>query len=81
MLNDHRIKFAELASECGISNESVYTIFLDHLSMSEISARCLPRNLNTLDRQQRMESSQELLEVYETNPEDFHSRPVSGDET
>ena len=32
------------------------------------------------DRQQRMESSQELLEVYNTNPEDFHTRLVT-DET
>ena len=25
------------------------------------------------DRQQRVESSQELLEVYNANPEDFHT--------
>ena len=28
-----------------------------------------------------MESSQELLEVYNANPEDFHTRLVAGDET
>ena len=28
-----------------------------------------------------MESSQELLEVYNANPEDFHTRLVTGDET
>ena len=33
------------------------------------------------DRQQRVESSQELLEVYNANPEDFHTRLVTGDET
>ena len=33
------------------------------------------------DCQQRVESSQELLEVYNANPEDFHIRFVIGDET
>ena len=48
--------------------------------MSKVSARWVPRNLNKQDRQQRMESSQELLEVYNANPEDFHTL-VIGDET
>ena len=33
------------------------------------------------DHQQRMESSLEFLEVYTANPEDFHTRLVTGDET
>ena len=81
VLNNRRIKVAELASECGISNGSVYTIIHEHLGMSKVSARWVPRNLNMQDRQQRVESSQELLEVYNANPEDFHTRVVTGDET
>ena len=80
VLNSRRIKVAELASECGISNGSVYTIIHEHLGMSKVSARWVPRNLNMQDRQQRVESSQEL-EVYNANPEDFHTRLVTGDET
>ena len=72
-LNNRRIKVAELASECGISNGSVYTIIHEHLGMSKVSARWVPRNLNMQDHQQRVESSQELLEVYNANPEDFHT--------
>ena len=34
VLNDRRIKIAELASECGISG-SVYTIIHEHLGMSK----------------------------------------------
>ena len=64
VLNNSRIKVAELASECGISNGSVYTIIHEHLGMSKVSARWVPRNLNMQDGQQRVESSQELLEVY-----------------
>ena len=79
--NNRRIKVAQLASECGISNGSVYTIIHEHLGMSKVSARWVPRNLNMQDHQQRVESSQELLEVYNANPEDFHTRLVTGDET
>ena len=81
VLNNRRIKVAELASECCISNGSIYTIIHEHLGMSKVSARWVPRNLNMQDRQQRVESSQELLEVYNANPEDFHTRLVTGDET
>ena len=79
MLNNRRIKVAELASECGISNGSVYTIIHEHLGMSKVSARLVPRNLNMQDHQQRVESR--ILEVYNANPEDFHTRLVTGDET
>ena len=81
VLNNRQIKVAELASECGISNGSVHTIIHEHLGMSKVSARWVPRNLNMQDRQQRVESSQELLEVYNANPEDFHTCLVTGDET
>ena len=49
--------------------------------MSKVSARWVPRNLDMQDRQQRVESRQELLEVYNANPEDFHTRLVTRDET
>ena len=49
--------------------------------MSKVSARWVPRNLNMQDHQQRVESSEELLEVYNANPEEFHTRLVTGDET
>ena len=81
VLNNRRIKVAELASECVISNGSVYTTIHEHLGVSKVSARWVPRNLNMQDRQQRVESSQEFLKVYNANPEDFHTRLVIGDET
>ena len=80
VLNNRRIRVAELASECGISNGSVYTIIHEHLGMSKVSTRWVPRNLNMQDRQQRVESI-ELLEVYNANPEDFHTHLVTVDET
>ena len=43
VLNNRQIKVAKLASECGISNGSVYTIIHEHLGMSKVSARWVPR--------------------------------------
>ena len=51
LLNNRRIKVAELASECGISNGSVYTIIHEHLGMSKVSARWVLRNGKMQDRQ------------------------------
>ena len=79
--NNRQIEVAELASECGISNGSVYIIIHEHLGTLKVSARWVPKNLNMQDRQQRVESSQELLEVYNANREDFHTHLVTGDET
>ena len=79
VLNNCRIKLAELASECGISNGSVYTIIHEHLVMSKVSARWVLRNGKMQDRQHTVESSQELLEVYNANQEDFHTLLVTGD--
>ena len=41
----------------------------------------VPRNLDSQDCQQRVESSRELLEVYNAKPDDFHTCLVTGDET
>ena len=56
VLNNRRIRVAKLASECGISNKSVYTIIHEHLGTSKVSPRWVPRNLNIQDRQRRVES-------------------------
>ena len=63
VLTDRRINIAELASECGISNGNVYTIIHGSLGISKVSARWVPRNLNMQDRQKRLATCKELLDV------------------
>lgn len=81
IMSDRRIKVDEIASECGISHGSVCTVIHEHLHMSKVSARWVPRNLNAHDRHQRVESSRELLDIYNADPDNFHARLVTGDET
>ena len=52
-----------------------------NIGMSKVSSRWVPRYLNMQDRQQRVKSIHELLEVYNTNPEDFHTHLVTEDKT
>ena len=50
--------------------QNVVFLMENILGMPKVSARWVARNLNMQDHQQRVESSQELLEVYNANPED-----------
>ena len=77
---DRRVKVAKLAPEYSISNGNVKYITQEHSGISKVSAWWISKNLNMQDRQQRVESSHELLEVHNANPEDFHTL-VTGDET
>ena len=81
ILSDRRIKLDEIATECNISHGSVSTIIHERLHMSKVSARWVPRNLSVQDRGHRVESSRELLAIYNENPDNFHARLVTGDET
>ena len=54
------------------SNERDYTMIHDQLGTSKVSVRWAPRNPNIQNRQQRMESRQEILEVHNVNPEDSY---------
>jgi hypothetical protein len=81
VMADRRLKVKEVATEVGISEGSVFNILHDHLHLSKVSARWVPRNLQVQDRQQRMQLSSQLLELYRRDPEDFHLRLVTGDET
>lgn len=81
ILANRRLKVSEIAQEIGISQGSVYNIIHTNLHMSKVSARWVPRNLSIQDKHCRMEASRELLDLFNSNPDDFMARLVTGDET
>lgn len=81
ILANRRIKVSEVAMGLGISYGSASTIIHDILRMSKVSARWVPRNLSVQDRHHRLSSCQELLDLFNQDPEDFMARLVTGDET
>ena len=79
VLNNRRIKVAEFASECGISNGSIYTIIHEHLGISKVSARGYPETWTCKIVSKGWSQVKKFW--YNANPEDFHTCLVTGDET
>ena len=81
IMSVHRIKFSELANQFDLSVRSIESIFHEHLGMSKVSARWAPQNNRTQDRHRRVESSKELLELFNADPVEFLSCVNPGVET
>lgn len=81
VMSDRRLHVIEIATSIGISYGSVEAILHEHLGMSKVCARWVPRNLTAAQKLTRRNISHELLEQYNADPADFCARLVTGDET
>lgn len=81
IMNNRRIKVSKVAGELNISYGSALTIIHNVFGMSKVSARWVPQNLSAQDRHHRVHLSRKHLHLYSSDPEDFLSRLVTGDET
>jgi [histone H3]-lysine36 N-dimethyltransferase SETMAR len=81
VMANRRLKANEIAKELSISKTSVLEILHDCLGMSKVCARWVPRMLSPMQKQDRMQICQSLLDQYNANPGEFVSRIVTGDET
>ena len=81
VMADRRVKVLEIAVECGISCGTVHNILHNHLQLSKVSARWIPRNLNAQDRHLRVAATRKHLERFDTNRSEFVEHLVTGDET
>src|SRR6266536_5945261 len=81
LTNNRRLKTLEIATDLGISKQSVLTIIHDKLCTSKVSSRWVPRMLTPLHKQTRSEMSQLNLDIINEDSKQFFSRLVTGDET
>ena len=81
ILEDRRISAKSIAEQIGISRERVGSIFREDLDMRKLSAKWEPICLNADQKRQRCQSSEQLLELFQRDPNDFLSRLVTMDET
>jgi len=81
ILEDRRISAKSIAEQLGISRERVGSIILEDLGMRKISAKWALKCLNADQKRQRCQSSEQLLEFFRRDPNDFLSRLVTMDET
>ena len=81
MLEDRRILAKSIAEQLGISREQVGSIIHEDLDMRKLSVKWVLKCLNADQKHQRCHSSEQLLEFFQHDPNDFLSRLVTMDET
>lgn len=78
---DRRITLDEIAMTLDISHGSVEEILHDHLHLSKLSARWVPKALREDHKIQRADCAVHFLNLFDANPAEFLDRFVTGDET
>ena len=81
VLENRKISIVCIVQETGLSTGTVHTILHEHLSMSKVCARWVPKMMTPDMKATRVNTSSVLLSRYNVNPENFLSRVVTGDET
>ena len=81
ILEDHRILAKSIAKQLGISHEQAGSIIHEDLDMWKLSTKWVPKCLNMDQKRQQCQLSEQLLEFFWHNPNDFLSRLVTMDET
>jgi len=81
ILEEHRVSAKSIAEQLGISREQVRSIIHEDLDMRKLSAKWVPKCLNTDKKREVCKSSEQLLEFFRRDPNDLLSRLVTMDET
>ncbi|CAH2257986.1 jg25254 [Pararge aegeria aegeria] len=81
ILEDARLKKKQLAEMVGVSDTTIFKILHDHLGMTKVSARWVPRMLTPPQKQQRVECSRAFLDLCNEDQDGVLTRIVTGDET
>jgi len=81
IVEDCRISAKSVAEQLGISLEWDGSIIHEDLDMRKLSAKWVPKCLNTDQKCQWCHSSEQLLEFFQHDPNDFLSQLVTMDKT
>jgi len=81
ILEDRRISAKSTAEQLGVSRERVGSIIHEDLDMRKLSAKWVPKCLNADQKRQRYQPSEQILEFFRRDRNDFLSRLVTMDET
>ena len=81
IFEDRQISAKSIPEQLGISCERVGSIIHEGMDMQKLSAKWVLKCLNADQKRQRCQSSEQLLEFFWCNPNDFLSRLVTSDET
>jgi len=73
ILEDRRISAKSIAEQLGISRDRVGSIIHEDLNMRKLSAKWVPKRLNAFQKCQRCQLSEQLLELFRRDPNNFLS--------
>jgi len=76
ILEDHWISAKSIAEQLGISYERVGSIIHEDLDMRKLSAKWVPKCLNTDQKRQQCQSSEQLVEFFRRDSNDFLSGAI-----
>jgi len=76
ILEDGRISAKSIAEQLGISRVCVGSIIHEDLDMRKISANWVPKYLNADQKRQRCQSSEQILESFRRDLNDFLSGAI-----
>uniref|UniRef100_A0A5S6Q5K0 HTH_48 domain-containing protein n=1 Tax=Trichuris muris TaxID=70415 RepID=A0A5S6Q5K0_TRIMR len=79
-LQNRRIAIAKIMARTKLSFGTVESILHDHLKLSKVTARWVPKTLSPFERELRVAHSKEILELFKKSEDDFLRRIVTGDE-
>ena len=75
-LEDCRISAKSIAEQLGISRERVGSIIRDDLDMRKLSGKWVPKCLNMDQKRQLYQSSEQILDFFLCDPNDFLSSAI-----
>jgi len=81
ILEDRQISAKSIAEQLDISCKWVRSIIHEDMDMRKLSMKWVPKCLNTDQKCQRCQSSEQLLEFFQHDPNDFPLQLVTMDET
>ena len=81
VLDDRRLTVGQLVKTMDISSGSIRRVLSDILGMSKLSATLVLRMLSPEQKPKRADISRPFLTRFQSDPEDFHHRLVTQDET
>lgn len=78
---DRRLTVRTLSAMIGVSVGTIYTILTEHLKMTKVHARWVPRLLKDSEKERRVKDSKTFIKRYEKDGDDFLNRIITTDET
>ena len=81
VMRDQQISIRRLAEELTIPKTTIYEIMNNHMGMKNACTRWVPKLLTPIQRANRVDCCQELLQESEVNPNNFFDSIVIGDES